>query len=208
MIYNPNLLYGKKEISSVINDGSDVYTSFKNILEYFDPNKSKNFKTSILDCSFSNLFIQERDFINYKIEKSQNLQGTILEKKFDVIVYEPPKNKNFINQTVKSAKTFKKILKPQGIVIIKINDFKEKNSNQLQGSFEIWDILSDQNFYLSENIIYNFPKCYNKIDLFDRSELNHLNFMIFKNKQTNELPKINPSDNQKQNQIHLQKYIN
>jgi hypothetical protein len=61
-----------------------------------------------------------------------------------------------------------------------MNDFKEKGVQKLKGSFEIWDIFSKNNFFLYDNIIYKYNKTLNHLNVFDRSEIIHLYFMIFK----------------------------
>lgn len=181
-MYNTNLLYGKQTFNSVISDGCDLITAFNRVLTYFDPNRGKNFKTKILDCSYS-LMMTEKDNRLFSIEKTKNLTGTVLNNKFDIVVYEPPRNHNFYQDANNSSKIFQKLLKQDGIIIIKMNDFKEKGSNKLQGSFEVWDIFSDAGFYLFDNIIYNFHKPSNTCEVYDRAEIIHLYFMIFKPKQ-------------------------
>jgi len=179
MNYNPALLYGKQSFESVINDGCDLATAFNRVLGYFDPNKGKNFRSRVLDCSYS-LMLNEKDSRLFNIDKTKNLTGTVAGNKFDIIVYEPPRNQNFYQDAVNSSKAFAKILKPEGIVIVKMNDFKEKRSDKLQGSFEVWDIFSDTGFYLGDNIVYNFYKPSNTCEVYDRAEIIHLYFMIFK----------------------------
>jgi hypothetical protein len=180
--YNPNLLYGKQSFNSVISDGCNLVDAFNRVLSYYDPNKGKNYKTSILDCSYS-LMLAEKDARLYKTDKTKNLTGTVTKNKYDVIIYEPPKNKTFYQDAINSSKIFVKLLKPDGIVIVKMNDFKDGASKVLCGSFEIWDIFSDEGLYLYDNIVYNFHRPSNTCDVHDRAEIVHSNFMIFKKKQ-------------------------
>ena len=178
-MYNSTLLYGNQNIHSVIGDGCDLITAFNKVLNYFDPNKGRNYKTNILDCSYSHMWT-EKDIRLYNVEKTKNLTGTVSKKKFDVVIYEPPRNHMFFQDAINSSKLFNRLLNNQGMVIVKMNDFKEKGSKQLKGSFEIWDIFSDAGFYLHDNIVYNFHKPSNTCEVNDRSEIVHMYFMVFK----------------------------
>jgi hypothetical protein len=174
-------LIGKQNFNSVISDGCDLSTAFNRVLSYFDPNKGKNFKSRILDCSYS-LMLSEKDSRLFQIDKTKNLTGTVLNNKFDIIIYEPPRNQRFYQDAINSSKLFTNLIKQDGIVLVKMNDFKEKSSSKLQGSFEVWDIFSDVGFYLFDNIVYNFHKPSNTCEVYDRAEIIHLYFMIFKKK--------------------------
>jgi len=177
-MYNSSFL-SRQTFNSVISDGCDLSTAFKRVLSYFDPNKGKNFRSKILDCSYS-LVLLEKDSRLFHIDKTKNLTGSVKEKQYDIIVYEPPRNQNFCQDASNSSKFFSTLLKHNGIVIVKMNDFKEKGSNRLQGSFEVWDIFSDAGLYLFDNIVYNFFKPSNTCEVYDRAEIIHLYFMIFK----------------------------
>ena len=177
-MYNSSLL-GRQTINSVISDGCDLSTAFRRVLSYFDPNKGKNFKSRILDCSYS-LMLLEKDSRLFHIDKTKNITGTVSNNRFDIVVYEPPRNQKFYLDVSNSSKSFARLLKQDGIVIVKTNDFKEKGSSRLQGSFEIWDVFSDAGLYLFDNIVYNFHKPSNTCEVYDRSEIIHLYFMIFK----------------------------
>lgn len=181
-MYNSSLLYYKQSFNSVISDGCDLLTAFNRVLSYFDPNKGKNYKSKVLDCSYS-FMLQEKDSSLYNISKTKNLTGSVKESKFDIIVYETPKNKNFYQDANNSSKIFQNLIKPDGIIIVKMNDFKEKGSSKLQGSFEVWNIFSDSGFYLFDNIVYNYLKPNDIYETFDRSKIIHLYFMIFKVKK-------------------------
>lgn len=184
-MYNSNLLYSHKAINSVIDDGSNLIDSFNRVLCYYDPNKKANFRSMVLDCSYS-FMIPEKESRLYNINKTKNLTGYVIGKKYDIIIYEPPKNKNFYQDVLYSSKIFSNLLKPQGVLIVKTNDFKDKNSNKLQGSFELWDIFSDAGLYLFDNIVYNFNKPSIPKEVYDRAEIIHMYFMIFKKKQGDE----------------------
>jgi len=177
-MYNINFLR-RQTFNSVICDGCDLSTAFKRVLSYFDPNKGRNYRSRILDCSYS-LMLTEKDSRLFFVDKTKNLTGTVSQNKFDIIVYEPPRNQNFYKDSTNSSKAFTGLLKPDGIVIVKMNDFKEKSSNRLQGSFEVWDVFSDAGLYLFDNIVYNFFKPSNTCEVYDRAEIIHLYFMIFK----------------------------
>ena len=177
-MYRSSFLYNQK-LNSVISDGCDLITAFSRVLSFYDPNKNKNYKSKILDCSYSLIF-QEKDLKMYNINKTKNLSGNVKENKYDIIIYEPPRNKNFYQDSLNSSKIFSKLINENGIIIIKTNDFKEKNYSQLQGSFEVWDVFSDTGFYLFDNIVYNYLKPNNICETFDRSKIIHLYFMIFK----------------------------
>jgi len=179
MNYNSSFL-GKKGLHSVIGDGCDLRTAFSRVLNYFDPNKSKNRKTRVLDCSHSHMWT-EQDLKMYNIDKTKNLGGTVRDKRYDIILYEPPRNQTFYLDAQNSSKLFSKLLKEDGLAIVKMNDFKEKGKAELRGSFDIWDIFSDAKFYLYDNIVYNFRPAYNpQFEVFDRAEIVHLYFMVFK----------------------------
>lgn len=179
-MYNSNLL-NKPSINSVISDGCNLVTAFTRVLTYFDPNKGKNFKTRVLDCSYSHMWTEE-DIRLFNVERTKNLTGTVLNKTYDIVIYEPPRNKTFFQDAVNSSKVFSRLLNPNGIIIVKMNDFKEAGSKELRGSFEIWDTFSDVGLYLHDNIVYNFHKPSNTCEVYDRAEIIHLYFMIFKKK--------------------------
>jgi hypothetical protein len=179
-MYNSNLI-GHQNINSVISNGCNLITAFSRVLSYFDPNKGKNYKTKVLDCSYSHMWT-DQDLKLFQVDRTKNLTGTVLDKIYDVVVYEPPRNKNFYQDSINSSKVFFNLLKPNGIVIIKINDFKETGSKELKGSFEIWDSFCNVGFYLYDNIIYNFHKSSNNCEVHERAEITHLYFMVFKKK--------------------------
>ncbi|MFW6173252.1 MAG: hypothetical protein ACOC5T_05855 [Elusimicrobiota bacterium] len=176
---NSIFLQGSLGINSVIDDGSNLVQAFNKVLSYFDPNKGKNYKTRVLDCSHSHMWT-EKNMRLFNVDRTKNLTGSVSRKKFDVIIYEPPRNKNFYKDSINSSKIFSKLLKPNGIVIVKMNDFKERGSKQLKGSFEVWDSFSDSGFFLFDNIVYNFHKPSNTCEVYDRAEIIHLYFMVFK----------------------------
>jgi hypothetical protein len=179
MSYLQSTFLNSSGLNSVISDGCDLKTAFSRVLNYFDPNKNKNKKTKVLDNSYSPVWT-DKDLRLFDINRSKNLKGSITDTKYDIIIYEPPRNKNFYIDATESSKIFNQIIKPEGILIIKMNDFKEKGCQELKGSFEIWDIFTEAKYYLYDNVVYNFSKSSNNCETIDRSEIVHLYFMIFK----------------------------
>ncbi len=176
------MINSRESLLSIIDDGSDIKSSFGKIIKHFDPNKKRNKKTKVLDLS--NLYLwDEKDYSLFFIDKTHNIDGSIKDNMYDIIVYEPPKNNQFITQTTNYSKKFTDILNKQGIVIVKVNDYREKDS--LKGCFDIWDIFDQSNFYLHDNIICKnkYEKFFDDIDN-NRCKIVHFNFMIFKKKQT------------------------
>jgi hypothetical protein len=176
---NSTLLYSKS-LNSVIDDG-DLRLAFSRVLNYFDPHKSHNYKPRLLDCSISPIWLEQNIHL-YNVDRTRNLSGSVSKKKFDIIVYEPPRNNKFIKETEKSVNTFKEILNTNGIVIVKINDFKLKGSEELLGSFNVWKVFVENLFYLSDNIVYNFHRSSLPNESLDRTEITHSYFMVFKMK--------------------------
>jgi 16S rRNA G966 N2-methylase RsmD len=181
MSYLQSTFLNASGLNSVISDGCDLKTAFSRVLNYFDPNKNRNKKTKVLDNSFSPIW-SDKDTKLFEINRSKNLTGSVTDNIYDIVIYEPPRNKNFYNDATESSKVFNKIIKTDGILIIKMNDFKEKGSRELRGSFEIWDIFNEAGYYLYDNVVYNFFKSSNNCETTDRSEIVHLYFMVFKKK--------------------------
>lgn len=187
-MYNSTLLYNKQTLRSVISD-CNLVEAFNQVISYFDPNKGENRKTKVLDCSYSQLW-SEKDMRLYSISQTKNLTGNAANNKFDVVVYEPQRNPKFIQDASKFSKSFIKLLKPEGFIIVKTNDFKEKGVNKLQGTFEVQQTFIDAGFYLQDNIVY-FHKVSNTNEAIDRVNIVHSNFLIFKmetNKEKYESP--------------------
>jgi len=180
LIYNKNL-------QSVISDGCDLRTAFSRVLNYFDPYKNKNKKAYVLDCSYSHMWT-EQDLRMFSISKTKNIKGSVSSQKYNIILYEPPRNQNFYRDAINSSKAFSKLLYPDGTLIVKMNDFKEKGKKELRGSFDIWDIFSDEGLYLHDNVVYNFNRPYNNsvFESNNRTEIVHLYFMVFRKKTKHE----------------------
>jgi len=174
-----NSCYYNQSLDSVISNGCDLRTAFSQVINYFDPNRNKNEKTRVLDSTLSYIWT-EQDLNRFIIDKTNNLNGQVRDVFYDIITYEPSKNSLFEQESFNACLIFKEILSKNGIIIVKMNDFKEKGVPKLKGSFEIWDIFSKNNFFLYDNIIYKYNKTLNHLNVFDRSEIIHLYFMIFK----------------------------
>ena len=170
--------FNNNHIFSVINQ-CDLKSAFTRVIDYYDPNKKYNKKTKVLDCSFT-YSRTNNQYKLYNIEKTRNLNGNVKNSKFEIIIYEPPKNKNFENDTKYVTSIFKNIISKNGIIIVKSNDFKEKGNPKLHGSFNIWKIFDKYNFYLYDNIVYTYNKYHSDIILHNRCEIIHSYFMIFK----------------------------
>lgn len=171
------------KIQSVI-ENCDVRTAFSKVVKFFDPNKNRNLKTNILD--FSNLFIwNDTDIKIYNVTKTKNFKDIISKKTFDIILYEPPYNKNYVNNATEASKVFYNCLSNKGFVIIKTKDFKENGSPGLIGGYDLKLVFEINNFYLSDQLIYkynsknigNVKEEKGKNDLIDNI---HFYFMVFK----------------------------
>lgn len=176
MYQNQNQKSG--QMTSIVE--GDLRSAFLKILNFYDPNKSENKKTSILDtsvfCSWA-----ESDRRLYFIEKTNNLNGSVKNKKFDVIIFEPTANKSYFANCIEYSKNFVNLLKPNGCVIVKTKDFKEekeiRGSYQLRIIFESNDFIMTEQFIVSGKVSANIQKSKsNEIDI------NHTYFMIFRKK--------------------------
>lgn len=177
-----SLFLPQNKLTSVIDDRCDLRTAFHRVLSFYDPNKNKNKKTKVLDCTYSSLW-NNKDYKMYAVNKTNNLTGYAKENKYSVIIYEAPRNKTFSTHSLKSAKIFKEIIKHYGIIIVKINDFKEKGNEELKGPFDIKYSFDKNNFYLFDNIIYRHNTLNTSFESTYRSEIIHSYFMIFKPKK-------------------------
>lgn len=176
---------------SVISD-CDTQTACFKILNYFDPNRGKNYKTKILNVSNINI-CNENNIKYYNITSTKNLSGYVRFNKFDMILYEPPYNKTLIKQTFEYAKIFKEIINNNGLIICKVNDFKIGNQDELNGSFELQKTMLESGFYLSNKIIYRYNphgKYLSSFENTDKFTITHFYFMIFKRKTKNDMPNM------------------
>ena len=156
----------------------DLRSAMTRVINYFDPNKSENRKTKVLDISITYSWTEALLRL-YDVDKTRNLTGR-LKQCYDMILYEPPRTRKFQQDAMMCSKTFKKVSSPHGVLIVKTNDFKEKGNTTLKGSFEMWDIFSDAGFYLYDNIVYAYKTPNDRRSLVNRAEIIHSYFMIFK----------------------------
>lgn len=171
-----------QNITSII-DNCNIQTAFNRILKYYDPNKAKNRKTRVLDCS-SFFSWTEEDYRLFDVTKTRNLYGSIKRNRYDIIVYEPPNNESFFTNAVESSKIFSRIINIGGNIIVKIKNFKSKN-DELKGTFDLKTIFESNKFYLHDQIIYKNTPRQNRQNYIKTDSVNaivHLNFMIFKQK--------------------------
>lgn len=165
------------KLESIIDIG-DIRTTFNKIVKFFDPNKSKNKKTKVLDCS--NFYIwNEEDIRLFDITKSNNLSGSVVNNKYDLIIFEPPCNKSLAVISIEYGKVFYDVLKSNGVIIVKTKDFKD--GNKLKGSFDIRISLETCGLHLENQIIYKNKRQDNYKDNKEvEIDIIHSYFMIFK----------------------------
>ena len=169
-------------ITSII-DQCDIQTAFGRVIKYYDPNKAKNRKTKVLD--FSSFFSwTENDYKIFDITKTRNLEGSILDNRYDIIIYEPPANQSLFVNAIESSKIFNKVLNIGGNILIKVKDFKTttNGNSELKGSFDLKIIFESNDFYLFDQIVYKTRPSYNQHISNKDNEINHLYFMVFKKK--------------------------
>lgn len=175
-MYNSTFL-PHKPLTSIINDGCDLRTALYRTVKAFDPHGGHNKKSYLLDCMYSTILTEEQALF-FKTTKTHNLTGYVLTKKFDIILYEPPKNKTFFESTSESSKIFYDLLLDDGVVIVKTNDFKERGKDKLRGSYDIENAFSSNNFYLFNQIIY-IPQRQRDFETDEISSI-HYYLMVFK----------------------------
>ena len=167
-------------ISSSIIDGAnkDLKKVFGEIVTYFDPNKSQNKKTKVLDCSITHIWSEDDYKQKYQITKTRNFNG-LKNNTFDVVIFEPPIDKNFSVISTEYAGVFYKLIEDNGVVIVKVKDFKE--DKELKGSYNIQTIFNSCNFYLNNKIIYKYKDTYNNLCQQNKkdSNINYCYFLIF-----------------------------
>jgi len=172
----------QQNITSII-DNCDLQTAFSRVIKYFDPNKAKNRKTKVLD--FSSFFSwTENDYKIFDIIKTRNSEGSVLDNRYDIIIYEPPVNQSLFSNAIESSKIFNKVLNIGGNILVKVKDFKTTtNGNaELKGSFDIKTIFESNDFYLFDQIVYKTRPTMNYHKSNNDNEITHLYFMIFKKK--------------------------
>ena len=98
-------MYNYSKLQSVIDDRCDIKTAFSRVLNYFDPNKNKNRKSKVLDVSYSYIWTDE-DLKRYQIDKTSNLAGSVLDCKYDIIIYESLTNKKIFQSILRNYQNF------------------------------------------------------------------------------------------------------
>lgn len=167
-------------ISSVIDDRCDIRTAFRRVISFYDPNRGRNRKSRVLDSTYSNLW-DDKDYKLFGVHKTNNLTGYVKDSKFDIIVYEAPRNKTFYNHSLDAADVYRDVIERYGFVIVKVNDFKEKGSDKLRGSFDLIQAFHKNKFSLFDNIIYRHNTGYNpSFESTNRAEIVHSYFLVFK----------------------------
>lgn len=165
-------------LPSIINN-DNINKTFETILNFFDPFKSKNYKTKVLDVT--NLYYWNENTIRlYDVTKTNKINGSAKDKKYNVIIFEPPRNRNFDNVLKEYINIFYNMLYRNGIIIVRINDFKIKG--YLRGSYDIKNVCEKNNLYLSDVIVYKNKT--NTLKTISTKNVNiiHSSFMIFKRK--------------------------
>ena len=170
-------------LPSLLNNNTDIRGIFETIINYFDPYKSKNRKTKVLDVSNS-YYWYENTIRLYDVTKTNKIHGSAKDKKYNIIIFEPPRNKNFDEVVQEHINTFYDMLHRGGIIVVRITDFKFKG--HLRGSYDIKNICQKNDFYLSDVIVYK-----NKQFDFDDNNTKtvnivHSSFMIFKKEADSE----------------------
>lgn len=168
------------QLPSII-DNKNIKETFMMILESYEGDSNQNYKPSLLDMT-SFLYWSHEDNIRYKIDKTRNLLGFVRNKKYNIIVYETPKNNSYLQDVRSKIKSFKKLKRKNAIVIVKTGDFRLQD--KLMGTFEIQQAFHSEGFFLSDNIIHknHSNSTFNTMltPKYKHSEIIHSNFLIFK----------------------------
>jgi len=157
----------------------DIREIFELIINYFDPFKTMNRKPKVLDISNSYYWTEKTSKL-YDVTKTNKLSGFAKDKKYNIIFFEPPRNKNFTEVVKEHINAFYDLLYRGGIIVVRITDFKL--NGRLCGSYDIHNMCAENQLYLSDVIVYK-----NKQNRYDDTpekpkdvNLIHSNFMIFK----------------------------
>ena len=173
------MIYARQSIHSII-DGMDNKQTFDCILNFFDPFKSRNKKTRVLDMGTFYYWDDEQSRM-YDVSKTKNLNGYAKDKLYNIIVYDPPKNKNFKTETKNMCEKFHKMLYKDGIIIVKSTDFRERN--QLKGSNDIINIFKSNGYILFDHIIAKQFRNSDVDEYTNHSAILHTNYLVFKEQQ-------------------------
>jgi len=166
-------------LPSIIHNNTDIKEIFETIINYFDPFKSKNRKTKVLDVSNS-YYWTENTIRLYDVTKTNKIYGSAKDKKYNIIIFEPPRNRNFDEAVEEYINMFYDMVYKGGIIVVRITDFKVKG--HLRGSYDVKPICDKNDLFLSDVIVYK-----NKSTFYDENNIKpnqvnlvHSYFMIFK----------------------------
>jgi hypothetical protein len=170
------MTYESSKLTSLV-DTPDVSTILSNILVFFDPYKYSNTKTRILDMSNAFNWPEKSNHM-YSVVQTHNISGSAKDLRYNVIIYEPPRNKTFGASLEKHVNVFKDLLYDHGVIIVKMRDFRL--DDELKGSFDITQEFS-KHFRLCDNIVYKNPHSY-RVERIDNnySKIIHSNVLVFK----------------------------
>lgn len=168
------MMQSKAVLNSVI-DTFDYKTAFECILNFFDPFKTKNRKTKVLDMGTSYYWNDDQNL--YDVTKTKNIHGYAKDKKYNIIIYEPPKNIKFQSETKIMAELFRNMLFGHGIVVVKITDFRV--NDELKGTYEITNVFKETGYVLFDNIICKTNRTTEDVSN-SHSLIQHYNYLIFK----------------------------
>lgn len=173
-------------LPSIIYNNSDIKGIFETIINYFDPFKSRNRKTKVLDVSNS-YYWTENTIRLYDVTKTNNIYGSAKDKKYNIIIFEPPRNRNFEDVVEEYINVFYDILYKGGIIVVRITDFKVRG--HLRGSYDVKSICDKNDLFLSDVIVYK-----NKQSIYDDNNIRpnqvnlvHSYFMVFKREADSEI---------------------
>lgn len=169
----------RQSIHSII-DSMDNKRTFDCILNFFDPFKSRNRKTRVLDMGTFYYWDDEQIRL-YDVTKTKNIEGYAKDKRYNIIVYEPPKNRNFKAETTNVCEKFHNILYKDGIIIVKVTDFRERG--QLKGSNDIINSFKSNDYILFDHIISKQLRRSDVDDYNNHSSILHTNYLVFKEQQ-------------------------
>jgi len=179
--HNSTFLPQKQRLPSVIDNGASLRDTFMRMVEYYDPNKSRNKKTAVLDAT--SVYIWDEYKMNlFNVTKTNNMRGSVRKHRYDIIMYEPPRNNQCYAATAENSRLFRSLLAKGGTLIIRASDFKTKGDTRLRGTFDIKSATERAGFVLVDQIIYRHRDTI-KISNPEPEEtcsIVHSSFLIFK----------------------------
>lgn len=166
------------QLPSMLTNNNNIKGFFETIINYFDPFKTKNRKTKVLDVSNS-YYWNENTIRLYDVTKTNKIHGTAKDKKYNIIIFEPPRNRKFESALKEHISMFFDMLYNGGIIVVRITDFKIKG--HIRGSYDVKTTCEDHGLYLSDVIVYknNLSHTFEQQNTKDVNIV-HSSFMIFK----------------------------